>query len=335
MSLSADNRRGPAPTPESPCALAFDGGTLTLTGWSREAVTHSFGPAFWVWDARDAVWRCDAWRYADVQRTHAASAPVDDRVPKWESIPWRHVALPQLRPEQRAAVEAWRKSQQGCIVMPTGTGKTETALAIMAEVQSATLVVAPVRDLMHQWHRRILAALGYDAGVIGDSVFRVRPVSVTTYDSAYLHMGRLGDRFKLIVFDECHHLPGEQRRDAARMSAAPLRLGLTATPERSDGRESDLRWLIGPTVYEMPLSAAKGKSVADYEVVRIPVRLSDREQARYDRSSHLVRRYVTQKRQSAPAFVWEDLFAEAASDPAARTALKAYRAKRAIEDRAE
>jgi superfamily II DNA or RNA helicase len=52
-------------------------------------------------------------------------------------------------------------------------------------------------------------------GVIGDNVFRVQPVSVTTYDSAYLHMERLGNQFGLVVFDECHHLPGPLRRDAA------------------------------------------------------------------------------------------------------------------------
>jgi superfamily II DNA or RNA helicase len=187
---------------------------------------------------------------------------------------------------------------------------------------------------MYQWHRRILAGLGYDAGVIGDNAFRVRPVSVTTYDSAYLHMERLGDRFQLVVFDECHHLPGQQRRDAARMSAAPLRLGLTATPERSDGRHGDLRWLIGPTVYEMPLSQAKGRTLADYEVVRIPVHLSDEEQKRYDRCSLLVAAYMAERRKTEPKFAWEDLCGDAGADPAARRALKAYRAKRAIEDRA-
>jgi superfamily II DNA or RNA helicase len=119
------------------------------------------------------------------------------------------------------------------------------------------------------------------------------------------------------------------------MSAAPLRLGLTATPERSDGRESDLSWLIGPTVYEMPLSAAKGKTLADYDVVRIPVHLSVHEQTRYDRCSRMVQRYLTERRKLEPHFVWEDLCAEAAADPAARSALKAFRAKRAIEDRAE
>ena len=44
---------------------------------------------------------------------------------------------------------------------------------------------------------------------------RVRPVSVTTYDSACIHAERFGNQFGLLVFDECHHLPGEVRRDAA------------------------------------------------------------------------------------------------------------------------
>jgi superfamily II DNA or RNA helicase len=188
---------------------------------------------------------------------------------------------------------------------------------------------------MYQWHRRILAGLGYDAGIIGDALFRVKPVSVTTYDSACIHIDRLGNRFGLIVFDECHHLPGPIRRDAARMSAAPARLGLTATPERSDGRHVDLDWLIGPVVYEMPIATAKGQVLADYEVVRIPVYLSGEEQHRYDQLSAVVRRYMVERRKDEPQFSWQDLCAETAKTPQARAALKAYRAKKAIEDRAE
>jgi superfamily II DNA or RNA helicase len=119
------------------------------------------------------------------------------------------------------------------------------------------------------------------------------------------------------------------------MSAAPRRLGLTATPERSDGRHLDLEWLIGPVVYEMPMSEAKGQVLADYEVVRIPVHLSAGEQARYDRLSMAVRRYMAERRKDDPKYSWQDLCAETGKTPAARAALKAYRAKKAIEDRAE
>jgi superfamily II DNA or RNA helicase len=159
-------------------------------------------------------------------------------------------------------------------------------------------------------------------------------VAVTTYDSACIHMDRLGDRFALIVFDECHHLPGPVRRDAARMAAAPWRLGLTATPERSDGRHTDLDDLIGPRVYELPLAAVRGNTLADYEVVRIPVHLSEREQALYNQLSAVVRGYVAQRRRTEPGFSWEQVCAETARDAEARRALRAYHQKKAIEERA-
>jgi superfamily II DNA or RNA helicase len=258
-----------------------------------------------------------------------------DTVPEWQAVRWPKVQLHSLRPEQQQARDAWQKAQRGVIVMPTGTGKTEVALAIMRDAAVSTLVLSPVRDLMYQWHRRILQGLGYDAGIIGDNVFRVRPVSVTTYDSACIHMERLGATFGLIVFDECHHLPGDVRRDAARMSAAPMRLGLTATPDRSDGKHVDLEWLIGPRVFQLQIAQARGKTLADYEVVRIPVHLSDAEQARYDAHSRHVRRYMLERRKSDSHYSWEQLCAESGKDPAARRALQAYRLKKAIEDRAE
>ncbi|HVW36505.1 MAG TPA: DEAD/DEAH box helicase family protein, partial [Pirellulales bacterium] len=321
-----------APTPH----LSFSAGTLLLEHAAAAAVRKTFGDLPWVWDRRTNGWRIDALEYTAVrERADRCRLAIEDSVPQWHAVAWPKVDLHALRPEQQAAVRAWNQTRRAAIVMPTGTGKTEVALAIMHQTAVSTLIVAPVRDLMYQWQRRIHQRLGYDAGIIGDSIFSVRPVSVTTYDSACIHMERLGDRFGLVVFDECHHLPGQIRRDAARMSAAPWRLGLTATPERSDGRHVDLATLIGPTAYEMPISAARGATLADYEVVRVPIHLSPEEQARYDSLSREVRSYMTERRKTEPRFSWEDLCGDSGHDPAARRALRAYRAKQSIEDRAE
>ena len=322
-------------TPTSP-KISFSGGTLLLEGMPRERVLQTFGSQRWMWDGRVGAWRADAIEYAAARRRlDRIGGQIEDCVAAWRAIRWTAENIHPLRPEQKAAVDAWTARLRACIVMPTGTGKTEVALRIMAQTAVSTLVVAPVRDLMYQWHRRIVDALGYDAGIIGDAVFRVRPVSVTTYDSACIHMEKLGDTFGLVVFDECHHLPGPLRRDAARMSAAPMRLGLTATPERSDGRHVDLDWLIGPVAYEMPISAAKGQTLADYEVVRIPIHLSPEEQIRYGQLSQVVRSYMAERRQTDAKFDWEDLCAETGKTPEARRALKAFFTKKAVEDRAE
>lgn len=315
--------------------LSFNAGTLLLDGVSQRSLSRGGDTAPWVRDSRVGKWRCDAIHYAsESQRLRNAGFHLVDEVPQWDQVRWPNVQLYELRDEQRAALAAWMNPRRGCVVMPTGTGKTEVALSIMQQTSIATLIVAPVRDLMYQWQRRILQSLGYDAGVIGDNVFRVRPVSVTTYDSACIHMDKLGDRFGLLIFDECHHLPGSMRRDAATMSAAPLRLGLTATPERSDGRHTDLDELIGPVVYRSEISQAKGRTLADYQVVRIPVNLSDEEQARYNQLSQTVRSYVADRRKDDERFTWQDLCADTASTPEARRALKAYFAKKVIEDRA-
>ena len=218
--------------------------------------------------------------------------------------------------------------------MPTGTGKTEVAFAAMAETKIATLVVAPVRDLMYQWHRRILAAFGYDAGIVGDNLFNIKPVTVTTYDSAYIHMGEMGAGFGLLIFDEEHHLPGRCRREAAILSTAPMRLGLTATPERSDDLHKDLDWLIGPVLYRMAFAEAKGSTLADFDVVRIPVALNDGEQATYDECSRVLRHFIASRRKELPGYSWQDLCKESGKDPRARHAQKAYYLKQSIEDRA-
>jgi len=319
----------------SPPRLTFDRGTLLLFDSSSEAA-RALLPTDWQWDDRVSAWRCAALHYP---RIKAALAPnrheVVDEVIAPLRVGWPQVDLPTLRPEQQAAVAAWSGAGgRGVVVMPTGTGKTEVALAAMQQASVATLIVAPVRDLMYQWHRRILRGLGYDAGILGDATRNVRPVTVTTYDSAYIHMAELGARFGMIIFDEVHHLPGRIRREAALLCAAPLRLGLTATPERADGLHEDLAWLVGPTVYSMAVSEAKGRSLADYSVVRVPVALSERERALYEEAGLTVRTYIAKQRETDRGYGWKELCADMGKDPEARLAQKAFRLRKAIEDRA-
>lgn len=279
---------------------------------------------------------CRADSYEEREQRLAKTGPAwINRVPRWQEVKWPANRLPKLRAEQSEAVSSWMKERRGCVVMATGTGKTEVAMSIMARLGVSTLVVAPVRDLMYQWERRVRDRLGYECGIIGDSRWDVRPVSVTTYDSACIHMERLGDRFQLLVFDECHHLPGLMRQEAALLSAAPFRLGLTATPERRDGRHEQLDELIGPVVYSLPISKAAGKTLADYRVIRMPIHLSETERARYNRYSKVIRDYVAKQRGQDPLFRWENVFRNSLRDPEARQAVSAFRIKRSIEDRAQ
>ena len=122
----------------------------------------------------------------------------------------------------------------------------EPAVLLIAEVKRPALIHVPTIDLMHQWHSVLTTHLGGDIGLLGGGYKELRDITVTTYDSALLHATARGNRFGFAIFDECHHLPGDQYRFAAISSIAPFRLGLTATPERADGRHIMLDSLLGP-----------------------------------------------------------------------------------------
>ncbi len=308
-----------------------------LTGLARKELPNAYSSCIWRWDTRVGAWRCDAIFYAAIRKVlvEQFGADFSDEVAKPAVIPWPKVNLPKLRLEQSEALAAW--SQAGCrgqIIMPTGTGKTEIALAAIARTKTATLVVAPVRDLMYQWHRRILRAFNVDGGIVGDGLSNIKPITVTTYDSAYIHMAKMGADFGLLIFDEEHHLPGKCRREAAILSTATMRLGLTATPQRSDGLHKDLDWLIGPVVYDMPFKQAEGSTLANFDVVRIPVALNDSEQATYDQCSRVIRHFISSRRKEQPGYTWQDLCKESGKEPQARNAQKAYYLKQSIENRA-
>ncbi|MBI1959618.1 MAG: DEAD/DEAH box helicase [Candidatus Rokubacteria bacterium] len=307
--------------------LSFDRGSLRL-----DAPRTARVPPYLAWDERVGAWRTEAMHHArlceDAARYHLS---LTDQAGRFFECPPLRPALPPLRPDQEAAVLAWEQAgRRGVIVKPTGTGKTEIALSIIARHRVSALVVAPLRDLMYQWQRRIRQGLGFDAGVLGDGRREIWPITVTTYDSAYIHMKEMGNRYRLVVFDEAHHLPGATLHESALDTLAPMRLGLTATPERADRREGMLDDLIGPVVFREEIAAAKGRTLADYSLVRVPIHLAPEEQEEFDGLSRRVRAYLIERRREEPGFEWTDLTRRSRTDTEAREVLRAYRRKLAL-----
>jgi len=259
--------------------------------------------------------------------------PLDQQA-RWEAVSFPRTRLNQLRPDQQAACDAWIRTKRGVIVMPTGAGKTEVALHLVREVATHTLFVAPTRALAYQLVGRIEEAFGLNVGFIGDHTFRLQPISVATYESACVKMEFIGDFFKLVVYDECHHLPGDVRGDAARMSAAPFRLGLTATPRRSDGRESQYEQLIGPISHESAIGDLRGTVLAKYRIRRIPVYLTDAEQQHYDALGKNIRDHMADGRRQNPKYDWQEVTRNSGQDPRARHAFLARMKRRSIEEHA-
>ena len=244
-------------------------------------------------------------------------------------------ASPPPRPYQSEALTAWVKARgRGVVVLPTGAGKTEVALMAIADRQRSTLVVAPTLDLVRQWHQALEKRFGVDVGVVGGGEHTVLPLTVTTYDSAHIHMEHLGARFGLVVFDECHHLCSESYALAARLCLAPYRLGLSATPERSDGRDVLLNTLVGPEVLRREIVDLKGEALgflADYDTETIEVTLSEDEAKRWTEARALYRGFITEQGISLGGpRGWDNFIMRASGSAEGRRAIAAWRTQKRL-----
>jgi len=318
----------------APLHLRFVAGTLEVRG--AEADDPSL-PAELRWDPRAACHRAVALDYAAiVGRLHRSGREYIDQARAYETLEAGARVHREPRPFQSEALSAWRKSQgRGHVVLPTGAGKSHVAVMAIDAMRRSSLVVAPTLDLVRQWYDLLRTSFGVEVGIVGGGSHELLPLTVTTYDSAYLHMENIGARFGLVIFDECHHLPGESYSLAARFCLAPFRLGLTATPERADAREVDLPLLIGPEVYRRDIVEMSGDYLAEYEIVRVSVDLSPDERVRYDRARATYRDFVRSQgiRMSSPGG-WSEFIQRSSFSDAGRRAMDAYQEQRALAFRA-
>lgn len=311
--------------------LHFAAGTLDISGF--DAGSDPPLPDACRWDPRTRRFRAPAAAYAPVVRALVRRGiAYEDEARGYGVLDVGLRVRREPRPFQTEAVAAWRAAQgRGVVVLPTGAGKTEVALLAMDAVRRDTLVVAPTLDLVGQWHRLLRERFRCEIGVLGGGDHVVEPITVSTYDSAYLHVEHLGARFGLAVFDECHHLPGAAYALAAERCLAPYRLGLTATPERADGRHADLDSLVGPVVYRKRVRDLAGEYLADHDVERILVELTDDERRAYDEARAVYRAFVVGQgiRMSSPEG-WSQFVMRSSQSAEGRRAMAAYQRHKEI-----
>jgi superfamily II DNA or RNA helicase len=165
------------------------------------------------------------------------------------------------------------------VVMPTGTGKTETMVAWMVAARpSKVLVIVPSAVLRDQVAEKF-ESLGIlqSAGVVGPSALRpcvvrlghrvessdeasrlVASANVVVATPQALHASEPDVRaallalFTHLVVDEAHHAPADTWTEIVRAFGDRPVLLFTATPFRADGRA-----LPGRTIFRFPLREAQ------------------------------------------------------------------------------
>jgi superfamily II DNA or RNA helicase len=310
--------------------LEFEGGTVVATGpdAGQLASLPYLRP-----DPRTGVHRAEAFRYrAIVEHLRRCKIPYEDQARQYQAAAWPLLTSRDPFPHQTEALAAWwQGGGHGVVVLPTGTGKTFLAVMAINKVSRPALVITPTIDLLNQWYAELIVAFGEPVGLIGGGHHDIQPLTVTTYDSAYIHLDRWGARFGLIVFDECHHLPGPTYLTAAAGSLAPYRLGLTATPERSDGQEQLLETHVGPLVYRREIKELAGDFLADYRAERLYVELSPQEAERYRQAREVYRNFLVDHGISlSGAHGWQRFIQETCRSKEGRVAFQAYQEQKRL-----
>lgn len=157
-----------------------------------------------------------------------------------QAYPFQQAILDRLAAERAAG------HHRNLIVAATGTGKTVVAALDYARLARAA---GASPRLMFLAHRYEILAQARDTfrHVLGDAAFgelvsgrnnaeRADHVFTTIQSAGGLIERFPSDRWSHVIIDECHHLPAASYQDVVTRLRPVNLVGLTATPERMDGR---------------------------------------------------------------------------------------------------
>jgi len=240
-----------------------------------------------------------------------------------------------IRSYQLEAFQSWQDNDnQGVVILPTGSGKTYLGIYILAQLNIKTLIVVPTLELVDQWYTRLQEKLSAEdhandqfegfIGKFGGGKKEIKPITITTYDSAYLYLPKFRATYGLLILDEIHHLSGEKYRLIAEGSIIPNRLGLTATLQEDTEEYAVIEKLVGDIVYrKKPAELTQLGQLASYKVKQIKVNLSPELLEDYTREQKQFLKYLKKFIRAKNPF--KQVIYRSNQDPKAKQALKSYR----------
>lgn len=168
----------------------------------------------------------------------------------------------QLRDEQKPAVKAVMEAGDGILQAGTGKGKSVMACEVIARFGRTTIILVHKEFLMDQFTDHLKNWLGLQDHEIGYCrgnpstwTWKGRKVVIGMLQSIYAHIDNLPEGFVeyfgLVISDECHRVSASTWSQVITLFPAWKRLGLTATPKRSDGLEIIFHYHLGGIVYQL------------------------------------------------------------------------------------
>lgn len=290
-----------------------------------------------IFDDEKGLWRFqpkDLYKILEIAKEYSLRYKTSFVIDYWLNIEVKLNA--SLRDYQDEAYRKWRNSGcRGVVALPVAAGKTLIALKAIEDLKMRTLVLVPTIDLLYQWKENISKFLGIsrdNIAIYGGGKHDIGNITIMTYDSASLNLYKYFNYFGLIIADECHHAVSPSYRIALSMSIAPCRLGLTATPFRSDGLHKLYDDVIGSIVYMVEKDDLQMKGyLATHREEKVYVELSREELETYRKYMKIYLDFCKKRFPDIkdPRKRFQMVLRLVNKDPRAREALRAkHRAKR-------
>jgi superfamily II DNA or RNA helicase len=162
----------------------------------------------------------------------------------------------QLEPVDIMVSELQNGSGGGILSLSTGLGKTISCLAIVSRLRKKTLVIVNKITLMKQWESEIKtflpdASIGFLQGqknvdVAGKDIVIGMLQSLAKID----YPDSLFEEYGCVVLDEIQNTSSRVFSKVLMRTCSRYTIGLSATPQRSDGCEYVFQWFVGDVLYK-------------------------------------------------------------------------------------
>jgi len=168
-------------------------------------------------------------------------------------------------------------AKNGILVMPAGSGKTQTALEMIARLGLKTLWITHTIDLLNQSYERAKSNFeDVGLGKIANGKIQIGThiTFATVQTLSHIDLQSYADVWDCVIADECHRVCGTPAKagmfyKVINRLVARYKYGLTATPYRNaKGSEKAMFCLIGQVIDELDKNVI-GDRVVPATVIKV------------------------------------------------------------------
>jgi superfamily II DNA or RNA helicase len=195
-------------------------------------------------------------RVLSIMRENGISYKLEDRTkpPKPAfKLKYQPPAEYEDREYQDRAVEIAMHCRLGVFAMATNSGKTAVMMRIIEQRPVNTLVLVQKQELLYQIQESFSELSKYHAGIAGDSILRLRPITVGIVNTAHAKIDALEEHgFQQVFVDEGHHAASRIHFTVLRRLKPYACYSMTGTDFRTKREENVvLQAAFGGTYYRV------------------------------------------------------------------------------------